>query len=93
MVKNPAARAGDAGLIPGSGRSSGEGNGKPLQYSCLLVFRTLDIDYHNYQKLLFWIIEFVYKVCISFLALEGSLFQMYLTHFLTFFFFFLTFLN
>ena len=34
MVKNPAARAGDAGLIPGSGRSSGEGNGKPLQYSC-----------------------------------------------------------
>ena len=27
--------AGDPGLIPGSGRSSGEGNGKPLQYSCL----------------------------------------------------------
>ena len=25
----------DAGLIPGSGRSSGEGNGNPLQYSCL----------------------------------------------------------
>ena len=27
--------AGDPGLIPGSGRSSGEGNGSPLQYSCL----------------------------------------------------------
>ena len=27
--------AGDQGLIPGSGRSSGEGNGNPLQYSCL----------------------------------------------------------
>jgi len=27
--------AGDLGLIPGSGRSSGEGNGNPLQYSCL----------------------------------------------------------
>ena len=29
--------AGDArgGLIPGSGRSPGEGNGNPLQYSCL----------------------------------------------------------
>ena len=27
--------AGDWGLIPGSGRSSGEGNGNPLQYSCL----------------------------------------------------------
>ena len=26
---------GDAGLIPGSGRSPGEGNGNPLQYSCL----------------------------------------------------------
>ena len=27
--------AGDLGSIPGSGRSPGEGNGKPLQYSCL----------------------------------------------------------
>ena len=27
--------AGDVGLIPGSGRSSGGGNGNPLQYSCL----------------------------------------------------------
>ena len=27
--------AGNAGLIPGSGRSPGEGNGNPLQYSCL----------------------------------------------------------
>ena len=28
-------KAGDLGLIPGSGRFPGEGNGKPLQYSCL----------------------------------------------------------
>ena len=35
VVQNPAASAGDAGLIPESGRSSGEGNGNPLQYSCL----------------------------------------------------------
>ena len=35
MVKNPSANAGDTGLIPGSGRSLGEGNGNPLQYSCL----------------------------------------------------------
>ena len=34
-VKNPPANAGDAGLIPGLGRSRGEGNGTPLQYSCL----------------------------------------------------------
>ena len=35
VVKNPPANVGDLGLIPGSGRSSGEGNGNPLQYSCL----------------------------------------------------------
>ena len=35
MVKKSACNAGDPGLIPGSGRSSGEGNGNPLQYSCL----------------------------------------------------------
>ena len=34
MVKNPSANAGDVGLIPGSGRSSEEGNGNPLQYYC-----------------------------------------------------------
>ena len=33
--RNLPANAGDAGLIPGSGRSPGEGNGNPLQYSCL----------------------------------------------------------
>ena len=33
--KESACNAGDAGLIPGSGRSPGEGNGNPLQYSCL----------------------------------------------------------
>ena len=38
MVKNPPANAGDTGhvgLISGSGRSLGVGNGNPLQYSCL----------------------------------------------------------
>ena len=38
MVKNPPAKAGDArdiGSIPGRGRSPGEGNSNPLQYSCL----------------------------------------------------------
>ena len=33
--KNPPANAGDASLIPGSGRFPGGGNGNPLQYSCL----------------------------------------------------------
>ena len=33
--KESACNAGDLGSIPGSGRSPGEGNGNPLQYSCL----------------------------------------------------------
>ena len=38
MVKNPPTNAGDTGdmsFIPESERSPGEGNGNPLQYSCL----------------------------------------------------------
>ena len=35
VVKNPPASARDVGSIPGSGRSPGEGNGNPLQYSYL----------------------------------------------------------
>ena len=38
MVKNPPVNTGDSGdtgSIPGSGRSPGEGNGNPFQYSCL----------------------------------------------------------
>ena len=38
MVKNPPDSVGDVrnvGSIPGLGRSPGEGNGNPLQYSCL----------------------------------------------------------
>ena len=35
VVKNLPASVGDVGSIPGLGRSLGEGNGNPLQYSCL----------------------------------------------------------
>ena len=35
MVKNTSATSGDMGMIPGSGGSPREGNGKPLQCSCL----------------------------------------------------------
>ena len=35
IVKIPPANAGNVGSIPGLGRFSGEGNGNPLQYSCL----------------------------------------------------------
>ena len=36
-VKASACNAGDPGSIPGSGRSPREGNGNPLQYSCVLL--------------------------------------------------------
>ena len=35
MVKNPPASIGDTGSIPGPGRPPEEGNGTPVQYSCL----------------------------------------------------------
>ena len=35
VVKNPLASTGDLNSIPGLGRAPGEGNGNPLQYSCL----------------------------------------------------------
>ena len=34
-IQNPPAKAGEAGSMPGSGRSPGERNDNPLQYSCL----------------------------------------------------------
>ena len=36
--KESASNAGDHGLLPGLGRSPGEGNGYPLQYSCMENF-------------------------------------------------------
>ena len=53
--------AGDSGLIPGSGRSPGEGNGYPLQYSCLgnptdrRAWRATD---HGVAKSQTWLCEF-----------------------------------
>ena len=35
VCKESASSAGDPGSVPGLGRSPGEGNGNPLQYSCL----------------------------------------------------------
>ena len=38
VVKNSPDNAGDMASVPGSGRSPGEGDGNPLQYSCLKNF-------------------------------------------------------
>ena len=52
VVKNPPTSAGDMGLITGSGRSPGEGNGNPLQYSCLgnLMDREGSQDYSPWGR-------------------------------------------
>ena len=52
-VKNLPANAGDSGSTPGSGRSPGEGNGNPLQYSCLenpMGFRNWHATVHRVIK-------------------------------------------
>ena len=41
-LKESSCNAGDAGSVPGSGRSSGEGNGNPLLYSCLDLENPMD---------------------------------------------------
>ena len=53
MVKNLPTNAGDSGSIPGSGRSPGEGNDSPLQYSCLgnpMDRRTWQVTIHGVAK-------------------------------------------
>ena len=52
MVKSPPANAGEAGSIPGSGGSPGEGNGNLLQYSCLgnLMDRDWQATVHGVAK-------------------------------------------
>ena len=49
-LKNPPANAGDLGSIPGLERSPGEGNGNPLQYSCLENLR----DRGNWPATVHW---------------------------------------
>ena len=46
--KEPACNAGDLSLIPGLGRSPGEGNSYPLQYSGLENF--MDYIVHGFRK-------------------------------------------
>ena len=51
-------KAGDSGLIPGSGRSPGEGNSNPLQYSCLensMVRRAWKVTVQGVAKSQTWL--------------------------------------
>ena len=51
MVKASACNAGDLGSIRGLGRSPGEGNGNPLQYSCL----ENSMDRGVWQAIVHWV--------------------------------------
>ena len=50
VVKNLYAAVGEAYLIPGSGRSPGEGHGNPLQYSYLENSGNLEVTVHGVTK-------------------------------------------
>ena len=59
MVKNLPANQGDAGLIPGSGRSLGGGNGNPLQYSFFFFLICEESFYFVNQSFLFIVLSWV----------------------------------
>ena len=65
--KESAYSVGDPSLIPGSGRSSGEGNGNPFQYSCLE--NPMDggawwATVHEIAKSWTWLSDFTSSICI-----------------------------
>ena len=51
--KASAYNVGDQGSIPGSGRSPGEGNGNPLQYSCL----ENPMDGGGWSAIVHWVVK------------------------------------
>ena len=66
-VKASASNAGDPGSIPGSGRSPGEGNGKPLQYSCLenpTDGEALQATVHRITASQTWLSDFTFTFCV-----------------------------
>ena len=83
--KESACKAGDPCLIPGLGRSLGEGNSYPLQYSCLEnsmdrgAFRAtvsgVDMTEQLTVSLLFFSVNKLYACCISVLLLLKQLSQ------------------
>ena len=71
--KESACNEGDLGLIPGSGRSPGEGNGNPLQYSCLenpmdggawqaTVHGVAELDTTEWLHFSFWLTLWLHRV-------------------------------
>ena len=78
MVKHLAYNVGDLGFIPGSGRSSGEGNGNPLQYSCLenpMDREAWWATVHGVAKSGTWLSDFTFTFTFYLLTFIKSLFS------------------
>ena len=74
--KEPACNVGDAGSIPGSGRSPGERNGNPLQYSCLenpMDGGAWQAIVHRVTKSRTWLRDFTFFLSRSYSEILGSL--------------------
>ena len=70
--KASACNAGDLGSIPGSGRSPGEGNGTPLQYSCLenpMDREAWETTVHGIAKSRTRLSDFTFTVILKFLII------------------------
>ena len=73
--KESACNAGDLGLIPGLGRSPGEGNGNPLHYSCLenpMDGEAWQATVHGMTKSRTWLSSFTHSLYASQLVTENS---------------------
>jgi len=68
--KAAACSAGDPGLIPGLGRSPGEGNGNPLQDSCLE--NSMEATVHRVIKSHTWLSDFTFTLCVVFIRISQS---------------------
>ena len=76
--KASACNAGDPGSIPGSGRSPGEGNGNPLQYSCLensMDGGAWKATVHGVAKNQTWLSDFTYTVLVFFFLTYFTLYN------------------
>ena len=81
MVKNFPANvgdAGDAGSVPGLGRSSGGGNGNPLQYSCLenhMDRGAHQATVHSVAKSCTWLSNWAFRISLLHTNLQTVNFQ------------------
>ena len=81
FIKSLESSAGDArdvGLIPGSGRSPGGGNGNPLQYSCLgnpLIRGIWQATVHGVSKSQTWLSNWAHSTPMNYTSIKNNIFK------------------